>query len=256
MENTIEASRLEQQVLDKTYNLTSELAALGVQFTGRVLDAGCGTGVLSRHISNNYPIASIDAFDYSDIRVAQAKTLVTPHQKNHIHFYQDDILQLAQTTGKFDHIISRYVIEHTNDARKAIENLSQYLQKGGTLSIIELDGVFFNLYTSHQELNELIAELKSLAPFDLNVGRKVPAYLEQVGLKEISWSADQICCNGTILKEEFENTKLRFKSMHPFLCDVLSSEKKATRLEELYLSEMNRPSSTLVFTKFFCSAKK
>src|SRR5690554_7563756 len=77
LDNPKEFKRLEDQVLQKAYSLEDELRHLDLRPGDRVLDAGCGSGVLSKFLIKKVPNITIDACDYSDLKIKKPKNLIT-----------------------------------------------------------------------------------------------------------------------------------------------------------------------------------
>src|SRR4051794_2212243 len=116
LEATIEAERLEEQVYQTNYSIEDELSGFRFDAKERVMDAGCGTGVLSRYLIERRGLKQIDALDFSDLRLRQGTQLLDAKTRSAIRFRRQDLSQIdADFKGVFDTILCRYVIEHTAD---------------------------------------------------------------------------------------------------------------------------------------------
>jgi trans-aconitate methyltransferase len=82
-----------------------------------VLDAGCGTGVLLRHISEAYPHVRLSGTEYAAEGLGFARQRL-PRAEFHE-------LDLSRETlpGKFDLVVCIDVLEHIPDDRAALKNL-------------------------------------------------------------------------------------------------------------------------------------
>ncbi|MFN8369531.1 MAG: class I SAM-dependent methyltransferase [Bacteriovoracaceae bacterium] len=131
MEATIEASRLEEQVFQYNYSLKKELSRYNFDQNHLVLDAGCGTGVLSRYLVTEFGIKSVFAFDYSDLRLKQAANFIkSDKERASIQFVQQNISRIdPEYYNKFDVVIARYVIEHVENATHVVSELKKTLKK-------------------------------------------------------------------------------------------------------------------------------
>lgn len=254
MEATVEASRLEEQVFQSNYSISAEMQRFAFKPKDLVLDAGCGTGVLARYLVESMGVQHVDAIDGSDLRLRQAADLCQGTTGKKIQFQQQDLNQIGpQFHGKYDTVICRYVIEHMPDPLHALKQLKSTLKKSGRLIVFDLDGVFVNLYSPHPEFQAAMNTIKQKVKFDLEIGRKLPSYFQQVGFSNVQWEAELLSCQGHRLVEERDNTEKRFIALAPFLTELLGSAEKFESFKDLYLSEMMKPENTLVFTKYICS---
>lgn len=254
MEATIEAQRLENQVYEENYSLGKELKDFYFDPAESVMDAGCGTGVLSRYLVEQKGIRLVDAIDFSDLRLKQGDDLLDHQTKSAIKFYKQDLSHIdSQFHNRYDTVFCRFVIEHSEDPLKILQELRKTLKPNGRIIVIELDGVFINLYSENKQFNDYMNELKKNFRFDLNIGRKVPNMLKTVGFSKITWDTEQLCCKGKRLNEERANTEKRFTALRPFLIEKLGSTTRAEEFRQLYLEEMIKEENTLVFNKYICS---
>jgi SAM-dependent methyltransferase len=101
----------------------------GVRLTGRVLDAGCGSGGTAISIAEEVTFATgLDLsprFSNSGTRLAREKRV-----KN-VAFVQGDGLTLPYANESFDVVLSHSVIEHLPSAEAYIAECARVLKRGG-----------------------------------------------------------------------------------------------------------------------------
>jgi len=98
----------------------------------RVLDVGCGDGVLTWKLHQ----AGARAYgaDLSDIAIRFARQQHA-HHKSDAEFFVASCYDLPFPNGYFDAVISSEVIEHVQDPRKLLSEVSRVLKPGGVAVI-------------------------------------------------------------------------------------------------------------------------
>ncbi len=75
LEDQHEFLRLEEQGRVVGYECEAEITSESVPIGAFILDAGCGSGIVSRFLATSYPEAQIIGYDLSEDRVSQATTV-------------------------------------------------------------------------------------------------------------------------------------------------------------------------------------
>jgi ubiquinone/menaquinone biosynthesis C-methylase UbiE len=88
-----------------------------------ILDAGCGTGLFSRHL----PPGAM-AIDINPRHIAKAK-----NHAPHINFRTGDLDKLPFEDEKFSLVVCTEVIEHFPDPQKPLQEIKRVLKKNGLL---------------------------------------------------------------------------------------------------------------------------
>jgi ubiquinone/menaquinone biosynthesis C-methylase UbiE len=114
--------------------MTMRALALGPD--DRLLEAGCGTGRMTRTLSKAVrELVAID-FSFESLRVNQKK-LQAAGIKN-VHLVQADLCKLPFLTGSFNRVVSCQVLEHVpNDAArcKAVVELARVAKPGANVVV-------------------------------------------------------------------------------------------------------------------------
>ena len=112
------------------------LRALRPALTDRLLEAGCGTGRMTRILSGTvHEMVAVD-FSFESLRVNRRKLLAAGVTNTHL--VQADLCRLPFTECAFDRVVSCQVLEHVPgpDARAAaVCSLASVLKPGGTLAL-------------------------------------------------------------------------------------------------------------------------
>lgn len=133
----------------------------------RVLEVGCGNGFLTNILRTH--VAHVDAFDYAENMVAQAKQI---HGERNNRFFHDNVMEPMGWRGLYDGIVCVRVLinlRNFNEQKIAVENMRKALKPGGVLLLVEgyLDGF--------EELNRLRikAGIDPLSPASINYYSKL-----------------------------------------------------------------------------------
>ncbi len=143
---------------------------LGASFSGKILDFGCGVGLLSRYLLKHLPAAHIDGFDISQSSIAH----VDPALLSQGVFTS----ATAELARNYDLIVVANVMHHIAPGERLglVQDLSRRLRQGGLLSIFE-----------HNPVNPMTRLVVSRCAFDedaiLLSPREVADYVAAVGLR-------------------------------------------------------------------------
>ncbi|HXU83031.1 MAG TPA: methyltransferase domain-containing protein [Polyangia bacterium] len=99
----------------------------------RVLECGCGTGQLSTYLS----IASRHCLgvDMCMASLRCGKQFRDKHGLDHVDFIQGNLFDLPVAEASFDLVISKGVLHHTPDAKRAFLEVAKRVRPGGYLII-------------------------------------------------------------------------------------------------------------------------
>ena len=117
---------LQRAVADRLARLLPELAS------PRVLELGCGTGLLSRHLIERYPDGSFVLTDVAPAMIAQCRRNLAPSAAQHISF---EVMDAGEAGGhaELDLIVSSMTLHWLADPVASIERLRRFLAPGGVL---------------------------------------------------------------------------------------------------------------------------
>jgi ubiquinone/menaquinone biosynthesis C-methylase UbiE len=260
LESKSEFDRLEQQSGLSAYDYQRELALAGFpppQEGMRLLDAGCGSGVLARHLARQHSGCTVVGCDISEIRVRQAQDVAG--DLPNLQFEVRDLAQLDYPEGHFDVIICRYVLQHlTRETRSAaLAGFHRCLKPGGRLVVIDFDGGFLNLHPQPSSwLQDALHTLETRFPVDLRIGRKLPHLLVLAGFSETRWRIDVLEWRDELLAQERMLLDERILALEPVLAAVLGGIPEAQRFRTEYLMALDTPGCVLFYNKFIVTGRK
>ena len=109
----------------------SWLDNLNLPKNSKILDVGCGAGMMAKEIANRgYEIAGID---YSYNMVKKAKDICNVNMKFDTFFLQGDIESLPFKNSVFNVVLCLGVITYVKSEHKALHEMSRILKPGGTM---------------------------------------------------------------------------------------------------------------------------
>ncbi len=102
---------------------------------GRILDVGCGNGVISRHLGRlGFNVLGIDV---SEKTIAQAQSLT---KEPNVRFMKKSAEELVASGEKYDAVICSEVLEHLNDPGALLRVLYNTLAENGKLIVTVPNG--------------------------------------------------------------------------------------------------------------------
>ena len=102
-----------------------------------MLEIGCGIGLVSAYLANEYGI-DVYGTDFGPEEIQLTKQL--NNERDNLHFKIEDAAESTFADNSFDLVISQNVFHHIPDWQKAVSEIQRVLRPGGYL--IWLDLVF------------------------------------------------------------------------------------------------------------------
>ncbi|OYV62953.1 MAG: hypothetical protein B7X03_03670 [Parcubacteria group bacterium 21-58-10] len=99
----------------------------------KVLDAGCGDGVLSVQMANKGAI--VTGCDFSEPNIAAAKKYVSQQKIANVEFLVGDAENLPFSDNSFDLVVSSHVLEHLPDFDKGLREIMRVTKKRAIIAI-------------------------------------------------------------------------------------------------------------------------
>jgi SAM-dependent methyltransferase len=154
----------------------------------RILDAGCGTGEISRRLAELLPGASILGVDVLDVSLELARTrhaFLAPR----LSFERRSVYELGLPARTFDLVVCRHVLHSIPHPERVLAELVRVTRPGGRLHILAEDYGMIHFAPRGLDADELwdVAprQFGRATGTDMHVGRRTHSLLRQLGMLEI-----------------------------------------------------------------------
>jgi len=183
-----EAARLEAQA--KAYEKVTdmELRILGLRAGMRVLDAGCGTGVVSRKMAGMVYPAEVHGVDIDEVFIEEAERLAREEGVENVKFEVGDVNDLDYPDGSFDVTYCRLVLMHVEDPVETVRELRRVTKKRGVLAVDDNDDGTVIVYPPVPRFTDLWSkyiEWSMKNGTNRCLGRELFYILSQAGLRPV-----------------------------------------------------------------------
>ena len=161
----------------------------------RVLDLGCGSGMISQAIAEWVYPGQVVGVDISEDLLTTAKQLQSEKGINNLNFEQGNVYNLKFNDNFFDFIYSRLLFQHLQHPEKVLQELYRVLKPDGKICLIDVDDDWFGLHpepTSFQSLRQKIAKARQDMGGDPWVGQKLGTYLSKAGFRNVQVRVEMI----------------------------------------------------------------
>ena len=133
--------------------------------TAGILDAGCGSGAMTRCFGSRYADLSVVGVDIRDEYVSYARGL------QNVKFKQGSVFDLPFANSGFDVVWSKYVMQWIDAPEKAAAEFRRVTKPGGIVVCCNFDGFAVTHYPEDKALQrQILIVFPRLV--DVYIGRK------------------------------------------------------------------------------------
>jgi ubiquinone/menaquinone biosynthesis C-methylase UbiE len=184
-----EVQRLEAQGRAYGRLLDKEMEFLSLKPGMRVLDAGCGTGVVTRRMAIKVSPGEVQGVDMDSLFIEEARKIAVKKGVSNIKFSVGNADDLKFEDDVFDLSYCRLVLMHVKDPVKTVAELKRVTRSGGTIAISDQDDGGILVYPELPKMMYMFSKYGSLAKMrgeDRFIGRKLFSIMERAGLSPIT----------------------------------------------------------------------
>jgi SAM-dependent methyltransferase len=164
------------------------LGLLDVAEGDRVLDVGCGSGVVTREIARRVgPSGCAVGVDPSPALLAIARDLAEVEGLgNRVELHEGSALALPFADGAFDVAIAVTALSHTPGAEGAIPEMARVVRAGGRMGVFDLDTDMTSVTHPDRALTRrIIAAASDANAVDGWLSRRLPLLFVRAGLQHV-----------------------------------------------------------------------
>jgi SAM-dependent methyltransferase len=178
-----ECDRLERQaaLLDPERLLRAVRPPSGA----RILDAGCGSGAVSRIIAKRHPDAEVVGVDVNPAYVSYAARRAKEEGLDNLSFQPGDVQALLFPDTSFDLVWTQFVLYFLPRPEAALAEFRRLLRPGGQVVI----ALHENTYLAHAPENPSLQDrLERVIPglLDVRLARRLPLMLRAAGFADVA----------------------------------------------------------------------
>lgn len=154
-----------------------------------VLDAGCGTGEITRRLAAMLPRARVLGVDIIDAHLAAARATCEALGER-VRFENRSIFNLDLPGRQFDLTVCRHVLQAIPHADRAIAELARVTRRGGWLHLLAEDYLMINFEPRRLDPDDFWFEgprrFGSATGTNMRIGRGTYGILRRLGVSNIT----------------------------------------------------------------------
>lgn len=245
LDSDVEPLRLERQA--RIYGFEDDLAHLAPAPTDHVLDAGCGSGAITRAIAGRVPQGTATGLDRSAQYIDFARRAAAGEGLLNTRFEIGDVTALPFPDASFDVVWSKHLLQWVKEREAALAEFRRVCRPGGRIVACNFDHFGVVQYPEDArftaDMERWFAAAQAEMGFDNRMGRKLPHLFAQAGLTDIRVRFIPDACFGGFGgdPEKRWNWETQFTSLLGFSAKVFGSHEAAVDFRDRLVERFSRP---------------
>lgn len=250
-DSTTECDRLERQAV--LCEVTDHLRFMSVPKGARILDAGCGSGAITRLFAEHFPDSQVVGVDRQSGYIAYARERAERAGLRNVTFEEGDVYSLPFANASFDVVWQKMVLHLLPRPEEVLSEFKRVTRPGGIVICCNEDGNLQSNWPPNPELQRRI-DLALSQIIDLNMGRKLPLMFHKLGLQDIKVDIDfnrAMCAIGSMGKEKLSNLEQMLVLAQPHFATALGNVENANALIHDILAYLADPATSSMHPLYF-----
>ena len=164
------------------------IARYGLPAHPEVLDAGCGTGEITRRLATLLSAARVLGVDIIDAHLELARAASAP-LGSRVRYEHRSIFDLGLPERSFDLVVCRHVLQAIPHADRAIAELARVTRRGGWLHLLVEDYLMIHFEPRRLDPDDFWnagpRRFGDATGTDLRIGRRTHRILRDLGLADL-----------------------------------------------------------------------
>jgi ubiquinone/menaquinone biosynthesis C-methylase UbiE len=251
-----ECERLEAQA--RLAPVSSHLKYLPLKSGLSVLDAGCGSGSMTRQIAAAESGANIVGVDRQEPYLDFARRKAESENLTNVTFAKGDVRALPFPDATFDIVWHKYLLQWVGDPQAAMTEFARVTKPGGLIVSCNFDS-YGMIHEPPDPVMQPLAEHLFSQFADLFIGRRMARMSQKAGLVDIqvAMEVDNVhTVVGRIDAQRRRNWEIQFKAAREYTIKHLGSAAMADAFADSFLRYQDREDTASYCTLFFVSGRK
>ncbi len=248
LDTEIECERLDRQ--GELHGRDNVLRRFGDLRGKTVLDAGSGSGWVSRLLAQTFPDAEIIGLDINPRYVEYAGRKAAELGLNNVRYITGDLQAIPLETGSIDVLWSQFVLYFVPDPQLAITEFQRVTRPSGLIMAAVQERALCQNYPEDPQLQALIDQFIS-AIIPGWQSKALPQMLRLAGLTDVSL---EICVDniytmiGSASPAQIQNVREVLAGPISSRMDLFDSPSKAGKFLEDWIAYLKRDDTTTITT--------
>ena len=246
LDSGIECERLDRQ--GQVQGFENVLRHFDLRPGMKILDAGSGSGWVSRNLALAHPEVEIVGADYNPDYVAYAKAKAGAAGLSNLSYEVADIQHLPFEDGAFDLVWCQFVLFFVPDAQATVNEFARVARRGGQVKVAIHQRTMLDNHPVEPEVQEDLEELVEAILSGWRVNR-LPEMFRSAGLDRIDLdiSTDRIYTMiGRASDDQIRNVREVLSKPIATFTDIFGSEEAGEEFLENLLAYLRRDDTSTI----------
>lgn len=154
----------------------------------RLLDVGCGTGVITREAALQVAPGEVTGIDRQEAQIEAAKRWVTANDIRNLQYKLGDAETLPVQDNQFDGVYCRFLLEHVADPKRVVAEMCRTARPGAWVCACEWEADCLVNYPESKPIHQTwhgIYSLQERIGGDPWIARKLYGIFKNAGLAQV-----------------------------------------------------------------------